>query len=76
MATNQYSQTFAGMFGVPDEDTPAPVDPRTAAEDRVRGMYDAMSDFERATMRWLLGVSGWTDAKALDVRQRTWRRAA
>jgi hypothetical protein len=51
-----------------------PTDPRAAAEDRVRAIYDAMTEFERATMRWLLGVDGMTDAKALAIRQREWRR--
>ena len=55
-----------------DEETP--LDPRTAAEDRVRTFWDSCSAFEKATLRMLSGLESWTDAKALAVRQREWRR--
>lgn len=63
------------MFGLYNpEVTDTTLDPRTVAEDRCRAFWDSCSPFERATLRWLSGVEGWTDAKALDVRTREWRR--
>ena len=64
---------LAAMFPTPEPE-PA-VDPRTAAEDRCRTFWESCTSFEKATLRWLSGVDGWTDAKALDVRTREWRRA-
>jgi hypothetical protein len=69
----------AGPYINPPETTAAvedekPVDPRTAAEDRCRALWDSASEFEKATLRWLSGTEGWTDARALDVRTREWRK--
>lgn len=75
--TPQQWAAAARMFAYPQEtiDTEEkPVDPRTAAEDRCRALWDSASPFEKATLRWLSGVEGWTDQKALDVRQREWRK--
>ena len=70
-----WARMFAPAQAAPPESEERPTDPRVAAEDRVRASYDSMTDFERATMRWLLGRDGWTDARALEIRQREWRKA-
>lgn len=71
--------SIAAAMGWPHSDpgaveAEAPKDPRTAAEDRCRTFWESCTDFEKATLRWLASVNGWTDQRALDVRTREWRR--